>query len=209
MREAACPACGAPVSFRSSVALLTVCPHCRTQLVRKDLDLAALGKAADILEDGSVVQLGSEGRWQGVGFSVAGRLQMRFDDGFWNEWFLVFGNGDQGWLGEAQGVYCVSFKRQPDSPLPAFGSLAVGKRLAVMGQDFEVSDLRTAAYLSAEGELPFAAPLGESAPLADLTAPGGAFATLDYSEEPPLLFLGRYATPEDLSLSKLRVPEGW
>ena len=71
------------------------------------------------------------------------------------------------------------------------------------------SDLRTAEYLSAEGELPFASALGERAPLADLTAAGGGFATLDYSEEKPLLFLGQWATPEELSLTNLRVPEGW
>lgn len=209
MTETLCPSCGAPVAFRSSVALLAVCPNCRSQLFRKDLDLEVLGKAAQLIEDGSVIQVGTEGRWQGVAFAVAGRMQLRFDAGLWNEWFLLFDNGDQGWLGEAQGTYAVSFKREPDKPLPAFSELAVGKRLVLMGQDFEVSDLRTASYLSAQGELPFRPPLGESAQLADLSAVGGGFATLDYSEEKPLLFLGRYAKPEELALTNLRVPEGW
>lgn len=209
MPEAACPSCGAPVVFKSSISLLAVCPSCASQLFRKDLDLEVLGKAAALIEDGSVVQVGTEGRWKGVPFVAAGRLQMRFDDGLWNEWFLLFDNQDQGWLGEAQGTYAVSFRREPDKPLPAFASLAVGQRLVLMGQNFEVADLRTAAYLSAQGELPFRPPLGEEAPLADLSAEGGGFATLDYSEEKPLLFLGRYAKAEDLALTNLRLPEGW
>lgn len=209
MKEAACPSCGAPVAFKSSVALLAVCAHCRSQLFRKDLDLEALGKSAALLEDGSVVQLGTEGRWRGVAFAAAGRLQLRFDAGLWNEWFLVFDNGDQGWLGEAQGKYAVSFKREPAAALPPFDQLSVGRKLTLEGRAFEVTDLRTAEYLAAEGELPFRPPLGEKAPLADLTAEGGGFATLDYSEEKPLLFLGQWATPEALSLTNLRVPEGW
>ena len=208
-REAACPSCGAPVRFVSSVALLAVCPHCRSQLFRKDLDLEALGKSAALLEDGSVIQLGTEGKWRGTGFSVAGRLQLRFDAGLWNEWFLVFDNGDQGWLGEAQGKYALSFRRDPDGALPPFDQLAVGRKLTLQGRSFEVTDLRTAEYLAAEGELPFKPPLGEKAPLADLSAAGGEFATLDYSEDKPLLFFGAWATPEALSLTNLRVPEGW
>ena len=209
MKEAACPSCGAPVRFVSSVALLAVCPHCRSQLFRRDLDLEALGKSAALLEDGSVIQVGAEGRWRGSVFAVAGRLQLRFDAGLWNEWFLVFDNGDSGWLGEAQGKYAVSFRRDPDGTLPPFEQLSVGRKLTLSGRTFEVTDLRMAEYLAAEGELPFKPPLGEKAALADLTAAGGEFATLDYSEEKPLLFLGHWATPEALSLTNLRVPEGW
>ncbi|TBR21410.1 DUF4178 domain-containing protein [bacterium] len=208
-REAPCPSCGAPVRFLSSVALLAVCPHCRSQLFRQDLNLEALGKSAELVQDGSVIQVGTEGRFRNVAFAAVGRLQMRFDDGLWNEWFLVFDNGDQGWLGEAQGKYAVSFRRDPDSALPSYDELAVGRKLTLQGKAFEVVDLRTAEYLAAEGELPFKAPLGEKASLADLTAEGGGFATLDYSEEKPLLFFGQWATPEELALKNLRVPEGW
>lgn len=209
MKEAACPSCGAPVAFRSSVCLLAVCPNCRSQLWRKDLNLEALGKSAALLEDGGVVQLGTEGRWGGVGFAAVGRLQLRFDAGLWNEWFLLFDNGDQGWLGEAQGKYALSFKREATGPLPGYDELAVGRRLNLEGRAFTVTDLRTAEYLAAAGQLPFKPPLGEKAPLADLTAEAGGFATLDYSEGNPLLFLGQWATPEALALTNLRIPEGW
>ncbi len=209
MKEAVCPSCGAPVRFVSSVALLAVCSQCRSQLFRKDLDLSALGKSAALLQDGSVVRLGTEGRWRGVAFAVAGRLQLRFDAGLWNEWFLVFDNGDQGWLGESAGKYAVSFRRDAAEPLPPYDQLSVGRRVTLEGRAFEVTDLRMAEYLAAEGELPFRPPLGEKAALADLTAGGGGFATFDYSEGKPLLFLGQWVTPEELSLTNLAVPEGW
>ena len=44
---------------------------------------------------------------------------------------------------------------------------------------------------------------------ADLRTSGGAFGTLDYSENPPLLFLGEWVEFDDLHLKNLRQFEGW
>lgn len=44
---------------------------------------------------------------------------------------------------------------------------------------------------------------------ADLRTPGRAFATLDYSETPPLLFTGEWVEFEELNLKGLRQFEGW
>ena len=39
MKNAFCPSCGAPVKFRWSSAVQTVCPYCRSILVRHDVNL--------------------------------------------------------------------------------------------------------------------------------------------------------------------------
>ena len=60
-----------------------------------------------------------------------------------------------------------------------------------------------------EGELPFPY-YGKSEMLfADLRTQGRAFATLDYSDEPPLLFVGEWIEFEELKLKNLRQFEGW
>ncbi|MBI4346179.1 MAG: DUF4178 domain-containing protein [Elusimicrobia bacterium] len=208
MVELNCPSCGAKVPFRSSVSLTAVCPHCRTQVLREELDLKDLGKVADAHDDGSVVQLGARGSYKGTDFSVIGRLQLRFPDGWWNEWHIALSDGRAGWLGEAAGTYAVSFQVEAKD-LPPFSKLKIGSSIALGGAAYEVSDLRHAAYLSAEGELPFRAPLGEEAPLADLRGPGARFATLDYSEDSPLAFIGEYVPFPQLRLDGLKAVEGW
>ncbi len=208
MQELNCPSCGAKVPFTSKVSLVAVCPHCRSQVLRDELDLKDLGKVADLHEDGSVVQLGARGSYKGTAFSVVGRLQLRFPDGYWNEWHLGLADGRQGWLGEAAGTYAVSFPAQ-EASLPTFDALRVGSTVKLGGVAYEVSDLRHAEYLSAEGELPFQAPLGEEAPLADLRGEGARFATLDYSEDAPLAFLGEYVPFPQLKLDGLKAVEGW
>ncbi len=140
-----------------------------------------------------------------------GRVQLSTDGTYWNEWNIVFGDGKQGWLGEAQGAYAVSFQAATPANVPLFKNLKVGQKLELGGATFRVRDLLKARYLSAEGELPFRPPLGAEAPSADLVAPGRKFATLDWSEgeERPLLFLGEYEEFDDLKLTGLREFEGW
>jgi hypothetical protein len=191
------------------VTLLAVCPYCRSLLLRKDLDVENLGKVAQLMPDGSVVQLGAEGRYRDRPFAVIGRVQMRYPDGFWNEWHLGFLDGTTGWLGEAQGLYSVSFKAEHAPGLPAYASLKVGAEVALGGETFAVRDRREAEYVSGEGELPFRVPFGEKAPFADLSGSGKRFATIDFSETPPLLFLGEYVPFDELKLTGLKKPEGW
>lgn len=209
MPESPCPGCGAPVRFRSSVSLLCVCPRCLSQVVRRDLDLQALGKVAALQPDGSPLQLFATGAYDGRPFTVLGRLQLGFPEGFWNEWFLDFSDGRSGWLGEAQGLYAVSFRVEDAGRLPAFAELALGRRLRVGGEELVVKDIRRAEYLSAQGELPFRPPLGEKVPVADLAGAGTRFGTLDYSEPAPILFMGHYREFDQLGFAGLKEIEGW
>lgn len=209
MIERKCPHCGAPIRFKTSICLLAVCAHCSSLVRRKDLDVEKLGEVAQLQPDGSPLQLGARGKHQGDSFEVVGRVQMSTGGTLWNEWSIVFADGKQGWLGEAQGHYAVSFQAEAPGGVPGFDKLRVGAKLELGGTVFRVRDLLKAEYLSAQGELPFRPPLGEKVPSADLSAPGRKFATLDYSEVKPLLFLGEYEEFDDLHLSGLREFEGW
>lgn len=205
-----CPSCGAKVPFESAASLLAVCAYCRGVALRKDLNLEELGRVAQLVADGSPLQLGARGRYDKAIFTVLGRLQMRFADGYWNEWHLGFDDGRFGWLGESQGLYAVSFPVFSAGALPPFEALAVGQALPLAGVAYTVREKRRALYASAEGEIPFRAPFGEEVSFADLAGPRDrSFATLDYSEEPPMAFAGRYAEFEALELTGLRAIDGW
>lgn len=208
-KELPCPSCGAPLQFESSIALVAVCAYCRGVALRKDLDVTLLGKAAQLLEDGSPLRLGSVGVFADRSFVLAGRLQLRFDSGLWNEWFLRFEDEGAGWLGEAQGFFAVTFPLKTDNPVPAYDSLALGQELILGETIYTVKDKRFAEYLSAEGELPFTPPLGETAALVDLAGENRRCATIDYSEDKPLVFAGTYADFEELKLERLREIPGW
>src|SRR5947209_7938939 len=79
------------------------------------------------------------------------------------------------------------------APPPGWGRLIVAEK----GQ---------ARAVSAEGEIPYRLVPNETYHYADLSGPGGEFATLDYSEPAPLAFFGREVTLNDLGIPE--VPRG-
>src|SRR5690606_40284236 len=114
-----CPNCSAPVEFRWSSAVQTTCSHCRSVVVRRDVDLEAVGQVADLPLTPSPIQIGTRGRFEGQAFTVTGRIVYEYEHGTWNEWHLWFMDGSSGWLSDAQAEYAVSRQVQPASPLPA------------------------------------------------------------------------------------------
>lgn len=204
-----CPSCGAKVVFQSAASILAVCDYCKSTLVRRDLNVENIGKMAELHVDGSPLRLHAEGTYRNVHFAIIGRIQLRFAQGLWNEWYLLFDDMRGGWLGEAQGTYAVSFLTDVPEKPPAFDALQVGRTVRLKGKSFEVADLETALCIGGEGELPFQVGPGYRAPVADLTGEDNTFATIDYSEDPPLVFLGEYVEFNQLRLTGLREIDGW
>jgi len=206
---ARCPSCGAPVSFRSVASILAVCDYCQSTLVRQGETLENLGKMAALIEDRSPLQRGAEGRWQGRHFALIGRIQLKYEQGLWNEWYLLFDDGKSGWLSEAGGEYIMSqVQRLPES-LPRFTELRAGQRTALGGSTYTVSNILVAECVAGEGELPFKVGAGYPAPVADLRDEQGHFATLDYSDSDkestnPLVFLGESVDFKSLAWKNLR-----
>lgn len=204
-----CPNCGAPVTFRFSNSVQTVCEFCRSILIRTNVDLQKVGTVADLPANSSPLQLGSEGVFENKAFTVAGRIIYEYEQGNWNEWRLVFNDGTSGWLSDAQLEYDISFLAEKHPPLPSADELKVGERLKLGSTDFEVTNITNANYRGVEGELPFQYWDKATVPFVDVRTHDARFGTIDYSEDPPLLFVGQALDFDSLKLKNLRSFEGW
>ncbi len=207
--QTSCPSCGAPVTFRWSSAVQTVCAFCHSILVRTDLTLQNAGKVADLPPDPSPIQLLTSGTYNNKKFDVIGRIIYEYEQGGWNEWHIVFSDGASGWLSDAQLQYAVSFQ-VPSVSLPAENQVTRGQHLTFANIQFEVSTMTIATYKGVEGELPFPF-YGKSRRLfVDLRPQADDFATLDYSDQAaPLLFVGKTVPYDSLQLQNIRQFEGW
>ena len=196
MNTVSCPTCGAPVAFRSAASVMAVCDYCRSTLIKDADSVRNIGRMADVLEDYSPIQINTSGTIDAgsvnaMGFVVVGRLQLRYDAGFWNEWYVIDDAGHGGWLSDASGNYV--FTREADRarwaavPLPPFERIAPGAPLDLgQAQDgsrlvFIVGDVREARCTGGQGELPFVVGSGYTARVADFHR-GAEFITLDYSD---------------------------
>ena len=207
--SANCPNCGAPIRFLWSSAVQTTCEFCRSILVRTDVDLKKVGEIADLPPDASPIQIGTEGVFENKTFFVSGRIIYEYEQGGWNEWHIVYKDGSSGWLADAQLEYDLSWLTPPPSPLPPPNQISRGQKLQWNGKIWEVTSLTKARYKGVEGELPFQYWDKADMLFADLRTSTSEFGTIDYSEQPPLLFLGRAVAFEDLHLKNLRRFEGW
>lgn len=197
--RANCPSCGAPVEFKLGASIVVICEFCNSAVARTDRDVRNLGKVADLVDTQSPLAIGVEGRFDGKPFVLTGRAQIQHQaGGVWDEWYATFGDGRTGWLAEAQGRFYMTFPVPVSDPslLPPVGTVRPGLKGPLPGTPgtFAVSELGRARPIAAQGEIPYALVPGEEYMFADLSGDAGQFATIDYSESPPLLFGGREVT---------------
>ena len=207
-RASNCPNCGAPVAFLWSSSVQTVCPYCKSILVRTDVDLKKVGEVADLPPDSSPFQITTEGIYGTRSFVVVGRIIYEWQQGRWNEWHITFSDGKDGWLSDAQDEYVIT-TRSEISVLPAEAEAPVGKQFQWNGITYSVTTRTVAHYAGVEGELPFEKWKKEDEVFIDLRSQAGDFATLDYSAQTPVLYLGKAFNFDDLRLANVRRFEGW
>lgn len=206
-RGAKCPGCGAMLEFKVGSARVIVCDHCGYAVGRSDRGLENLGKVADLVPTGARIALGARGRYEGIGFTVAGRLQLSWEQGVWDEWHVALDDGRWGWLAEDDGRYFFSFLVHR-RPAPRWGELRVGRSVHLSGyRRFVVTEAREACQVAAKGQLPGRVEIGRAVRYADLSGPEGLYATLDYADgDVPTIFVGREVSLDDLELRTDHLP---
>jgi hypothetical protein len=206
MQQVACPGCGAPVQFKSAASVMAVCDFCKTTLLKDAASVQNIGKMSEVLEDYSPLQIGTTGQFSQRGFAIIGRIQLKYSAGFWNEWFVLFDDGSNGWLSDASGQFSLTFLKETGATLPLFEKLAPGRPLSVSGQTYVTSDVRTAQCSGGQGELPFKVGSGWLARVADFRA-GDRFLSLDYSDgDSPRVYAGQAVELGALKPQLLRDP---
>ncbi|MGE4091429.1 MAG: DUF4178 domain-containing protein [Candidatus Binatia bacterium] len=208
--QASCPGCGAPVIFKISVSLVVVCEFCRSVVARGDRDPEDLGKIAYLVETDSPLTIGLHGSYQGEAFELTGRAQFAHEaGGIWNEWYAAFPNDKWGWLAEAQGRFYLTFEQRlaTQQQIRPFEELVLGEK---SGENLPLRSLvvvekGVARAVSAEGEIPYRLIPDAEHTYADLSGPRGEFATIDYGEDPPQVFIGREVELAELGFSSATV----
>ncbi len=228
--RAPCPGCGAPVEFASAQSTHAVCGYCQSTVVRDGETLKRIGKMAELFDDHSPLQLQASGSWRGQSFTLVGRLQYKYPEGTWTEWYAVLTDGSAAYLSEDNGAYVWATPQVVPRELPTAERFRVGATTAISGQSFSVASNSQVMLLSAQGELPHLPALGQPFAMVELRsqgAPGaegssmigrdlgpgaeaakasvgGSVLSIDFSTQPPTVTLGQPVLLEDLKLTGLR-----
>ncbi len=138
---------------------MAVCSFCRSTLVRDGETLRRTGRSGVLFDDHSPLKLGTQGRWQGEGFALIGRIQLSYQDpdgqaGRWTEWQVVFDNGRTATLSEDNGGHVLSFPFELDAKqLAAIPDTLVGTDRHIGGRRWTLSSRLQASVHALEGEV--------------------------------------------------------
>ncbi|CAK7055711.1 DUF4178 domain-containing protein [Saezia sanguinis] len=206
-----CPSCGATVPVYSATSALVVCEYCHSTLIRSGDGAVDSGKKSALIENFSPLQLYTSGTFQGKAFTIIGQLQIQYNRGFWNEWYVLYDDSSYGWLADFSGQYVMTRIAKPLNKPPAFKDIVAGVTQVQYAQySFVASDVRNATSVkaNARGELPFVLKEDELVLGADFRH-RQLFMTLDYSQDPktPLVYHGKAVTLENLRCQNLRSNE--
>ena len=222
--RAACPGCGAPVSFRSAQSTHAVCGYCHSTVVRRGEVLSRIGKMAELFDDHSPLQLGATGRIAATrgatavtqDFVVVGRLQYQSAQGVWTEWAVLQDDGQSATLSEDNGSYVYARPRELGRALPDAAHFRLGATTAIDGRSYTVTSVAEVQLRAAEGELAHLPELGRPFALVELRSQGdpggkgsqGAVLSLDYSPtllgQPPVASLGHEVQLDALAMTGLK-----
>lgn len=210
MTKINCPSCGGEIPFRSSTSVFAVCPYCKSTVVRHDLDLELIGKMADLPDDMSPIQLMMSGRFNKKTFFVAGRIIVKYEDGFWNEWYLNFDDGSSGWLAEAGGDLAINFPVACGLKISDKSYVQTRAKHQLDGKNFYVTDVKKMVCVGSEGELPFRGIEGRQSLNVDLSDRFGGFASIEFNDDDGVqAYVGQYVEFKDLKPKGFRVFQGW
>ncbi|AUZ03884.2 MULTISPECIES: DUF4178 domain-containing protein [Vitreoscilla] len=208
-----CPQCGANVEVQSATAVTVVCGSCHSMLVRSGEQLAASGRHSVLLQDFSPLQVGTNGSYKGMLFTLVGRLQVQYEGGSWNEWHALLHDGRSTWLSESADLFVFTELETAAQigELPKFEDIQIGATWFSYGpKSYAVADIREAnrSRYAAEGELPYIVPENEVAKVVDCRSTD-TFMTLDYTNDNkrPEVFIGQGVELSVLGLQNLRTKD--
>jgi hypothetical protein len=198
---------------------MAVCAYCKSTLVREGDSLRQIGHSAALFADHSPLALGARGQHHGRGFAILGRVQMAYrnvagapegdgdEEGRWTEWHALFDDGESAWLSEDNGAYVLStpwVPEQTDSKPLELRGLNAGDAVVVGGKAWTVGAIVLARVHAAEGELAFTPDFKNHFKLLELRNPRDEVLSVDTSEQPPRMFVGRPVALEALGLIGLK-----
>jgi Domain of unknown function (DUF4178) len=118
-------------------------------------------------------------------------------------------DGSSAWLSDAQLQYSISALHTEAVELPDASAIRRSDGYRFGSARFVVTTVTDASFDGVEGELPFEYWDKTTCTFVDLAGERGAFATIDYSESPPLIFVGESIDFRSLELQHLVTFDGW
>lgn len=169
-----CPACAAAIDSVNPLSRTVVCDHCGNLVRFDNSSWIAEGAFGAPLDAPPLLHVGRSGQLHGQGFHVDGRVRLADGGSQWDEWWLMFDDGQGLWLEEDDGSYFLHTDATyaiSDS-LDDLRSKWPGQTFAADGKDWFITETGEASVVGVQGQLPVGLSPGLSVNFLDAVADG-------------------------------------
>jgi len=178
-----CTSCGGEVTVATAAARVASCTYCGTTLIVNEKALRALGKMALLTETPSCLSVGWRAKCKGQEIEVLGRIQYRYQAGYWDEWWVrVIKDGSYAWISQDEGEYTLEIPLPQDLDTPDYDMTSVGDQVTFAKRKFWVEEKDEAEMVGVQGELPLDVAPSRKMRYIELTD-NKNFATIEYFED--------------------------
>ncbi|RKZ36336.1 MAG: hypothetical protein DRQ37_04360 [Gammaproteobacteria bacterium] len=193
-----CPVWGAEGPSRLQYSKMVVCGYCQTSLFIEDQAVKQAGVKSVLTEIPSILELGRRFQYRNWTFEPYSRIRFDYEDGIWDEWWVILDSGVGKWISVDEGDIAVEGKIELKESPPDFDSMQVGATVGLLNQRLKVTEKNSAKCAGLEGELPEVIFPGDTHDYVHLSGPRGLILTVEYFEDKVEASKGVWIDPFDL-----------
>jgi hypothetical protein len=178
---------------------VVICEYCAQPSRIQPEGLDPTGEKGELIDFESVLSVGARIELQGNPATVLGCLRYKYDEGFWDEWFIGLDSGKKLWLQEDEGEFTLYEKENLTAAVPAFEGISVGSMLPVNDMSVFVTEKSSAVIAGGKGQLSFRVIPGEKVQCVDGNA-GGQLVAIEFAPDEINLSIGKEIPLEEIKV---------
>ena len=148
-----CPSCGAPLEIKNRFTKIVVCEYCGSHVDISGANAVPKGKFPKLADFPTIFGIGKSGKIRGKSFRVLGRMRYNYGSGFWDEWYVEYGDDGLLWLQEDEGTLTMFYDHDLVSEFPSYDEVRPGKQFHIGDRKILVKEKGKAKIEGGEGEL--------------------------------------------------------
>ncbi len=178
-----CPQCGSEIILHSHLATLVSCNHCASTLLIESNALTPSHIESHIQNKLSLIKQGEIFIWKKQQFEPQGFIQLKHDEGYRKEWWVLDNEKNSYWLSEEDENFFLLQDRQFNEEIPPWLTLQVNTQLQLADKTWLVTEKRAQHFHGFQGQISYLPDQTETLNYTYLTGEGAESLVLIFEGE--------------------------